>query len=227
MILKEFEELIDREYNNEKNNKSDINEHMHDLYQLALNCTHVTEFGSRFGASTRAFLKAPVSLRAYDLEIHQPLMNLFKMARKVGKDVEYEKILKVLGQLKKENIEVSLVTKTDSSADKKTSKSNKLTKSSKIIPLPPWPTSKKISSETIEKIRKHVAKCWAMPIASSDLKTSIILKINLNEDMSVSKVDLKDKEKYFYFSIVMFLCCKLYLNQTKLLWLVHLNYQNL
>jgi biopolymer transport protein TolR len=40
------------------------------------------------------------------------------------KDVEYEKILKVLGQLKKENIEVSLVGKTDSSVDKKTSKSN-------------------------------------------------------------------------------------------------------
>ena len=91
MILREFEELMDKEYNAEKNKRSDINEHLHDLHQLALNCTHVTEFGSRFGASTRAFLKAPVSLRAYDLEIHQPLMNLFKMARKVGKDVEYEK----------------------------------------------------------------------------------------------------------------------------------------
>jgi len=91
MILKEFEELIEREYQKELTTKSDINEHVHDLYTLASDCTHVTEFGSRFGASTRAFLKAPVSLRAYDLEIHQPLMNLFKMARKVGKDVEYEK----------------------------------------------------------------------------------------------------------------------------------------
>lgn len=91
MILKEFEELIEREYQKELSTKSDINEHLHDLYTLAADCTHVTEFGSRFGASTRAFLKAPVSLRAYDLEIHQPLMNIFKMARKVGKDVEYER----------------------------------------------------------------------------------------------------------------------------------------
>ena len=112
-----------------------------------------------------------------------------KVYLRADKKVEYGKVIEVLGQLKKENIEVSLVTKTDSSGDKKTSKSNKLTKSPEIF------TSLK-KSVTKDKIRNHVAKCWAMPIASSDLKTSIILKINLNEDMSVSKVDVKDKEKY-------------------------------
>jgi hypothetical protein len=91
MIMKEWETLIEEEYQKEKNTKSDIDEHLHDLLELAGDCTHVTEFGSRFGASTKAFLKAPVSLRAYDLDIHQPLMNLFKIAKKVGKDVEYEK----------------------------------------------------------------------------------------------------------------------------------------
>jgi biopolymer transport protein ExbD len=115
---------------------------------------------------------------------------------RADKDVEYEKILKVLGQLKKENIEVFLVGKTDSSVDKKTSKSNTSRKSFKNIPPPPQPMSQKIYSETVSKIQNHVAKCWRMPIASSDLKTSIILKISLNEDMSVSKVDVKDKEKY-------------------------------
>lgn len=90
MNLKDWEDLIESEYQKEKNNKSDINEHIYDLHKLACDCTHVTEFGSRFGASTRAFLKAPVSLRAYDLEIHEPLMNLFRIARKVGKDVEYK-----------------------------------------------------------------------------------------------------------------------------------------
>ena len=89
MNMRDWEERIDLEYNQEKRTKSDINEHLHDLYTLACNVTHVTEMGSRFGASTKAFLNAPVSLRAYDLEIHEPLMNLFKMARKVGKDVEY------------------------------------------------------------------------------------------------------------------------------------------
>ena len=91
MNLKDWNQLIEKEYQAELNTKSDINEHMHDLLTLANNCTHITEFGSRFGSSTKAFLKAPVALRAYDLEIHNPLMNLFKIARKVGKDVEYEK----------------------------------------------------------------------------------------------------------------------------------------
>jgi len=91
MNLKDWENHIENEYQKEKSTKSDIDEHLHDLLTLAEDCTHVTEFGSRFGASTKAFLKAPVSLRAYDLEIHDPLMNLFKIAKKVGKDVEYEK----------------------------------------------------------------------------------------------------------------------------------------
>lgn len=91
MNLRDWEEYIDSEYQKELRSKSDINEHLHDLYTLACNCTHVTEMGSRFGSSTKAFLNAPVSLRAYDLEIHNPLMNLFKIARKAGKDVEYNR----------------------------------------------------------------------------------------------------------------------------------------
>lgn len=89
MMMKQWDDHIEKAYQQELNTKSDINEHLHDLYTLACDCTHVTEMGSRFGSSTKAFLKAPVSLRAYDLEIHPPLMELFKIARKVGKDVEY------------------------------------------------------------------------------------------------------------------------------------------
>lgn len=89
--LRSVEEWLHVEYETEKNQKSDINEHLHELKRLAENCLHVTEFGSRFGASTKAFLASPVSLRAYDLTIHEPLMKLFKMARSVGKDVEYIK----------------------------------------------------------------------------------------------------------------------------------------
>lgn len=91
MNLRDWEEHIDSKYQEELRSKSDINEHLHDLYTLACNCTHITEMGSRFGSSTKAFLNAPVSLRAYDLEIHKPLMDLFKIARKAGKDVEYNK----------------------------------------------------------------------------------------------------------------------------------------
>lgn len=91
MNMNKWNDLIQKEYQTELETKSDINEHLHDLYSLACDCTHVTEMGSRFGASTKAFLKAPVSLRAYDLDIHKPLMDLFKIARTVGKDVEYLK----------------------------------------------------------------------------------------------------------------------------------------
>lgn len=91
MKMTEWDALIEKEYQLELNTKSDINEHVHDLYMLASDCTHVTEFGSRFGASTKSFLKAKVTLRAYDLEIHKPLMDIFNIARKVGKDVEYNK----------------------------------------------------------------------------------------------------------------------------------------
>jgi hypothetical protein len=91
MNMNQWNDLIQKEYQTELQTKSDINEHLHDLYSLACDCTHVTEMGSRFGASTKAFLKAPVSLRAYDLDIHKPLMDLFKIARTVGKDVEYLK----------------------------------------------------------------------------------------------------------------------------------------
>lgn len=91
MNMNEWNELIERHYQQEKNTKTDIDEHLHDLLTLAEDCTHVTEFGSRFGASTKAFLKAPVTLRAYDLEMHGPLEELFRIAKKVGKDVEYTK----------------------------------------------------------------------------------------------------------------------------------------
>tara|TARA_B110000037_G_scaffold127707_1_gene145222 strand:- start:104 stop:682 length:579 start_codon:yes stop_codon:yes gene_type:complete len=43
---------------------------------------------------------------------------------RADKKVEYGKVIKVLGQLKKENISVSLVTSIESSGGKKTSKSN-------------------------------------------------------------------------------------------------------
>lgn len=89
MRLEEFNELIEEEFQYQINNKSDINEHIQDLFDLASDCTHVTEFGSRFGASTRAFLKAPVALRAYDLQIHGPLRALFEQAEMAGKDAKY------------------------------------------------------------------------------------------------------------------------------------------
>lgn len=48
--------------------KSDINEHLPTLFKLAMECPRITEFGSRGGTSTKAFLAAiPDVMSAYDI----------------------------------------------------------------------------------------------------------------------------------------------------------------
>jgi len=86
-----FSDVIEQEYQQVLNTPGDINEHLELLYELACECDHVTEFGSRFGDSTKAFLRAPCKLRAYDLEMHPPLQNLFNLAELDGKDVKYRR----------------------------------------------------------------------------------------------------------------------------------------
>lgn len=51
---------------------SDINEHLPDLYNLALECNHITEMGVRSCVSTWAFLLAkPQILVSYDINYHE------------------------------------------------------------------------------------------------------------------------------------------------------------
>ena len=57
-------------------------------------------------------------------------------------------------------------------------------------------TPKIIDTETITKIQNHVKKCWRIYPNFLNLETTIILKITLNEDMSVALVDIKNREKY-------------------------------
>lgn len=84
-----FQEYIDAEYQSVMNTPSDIHEHIPILYDLAKDCVHITEFGVRYGISTRAFLKADVTLRSYDIELEDNTIKAFDMARAAGKDVEY------------------------------------------------------------------------------------------------------------------------------------------
>ena len=58
---------------------SDINEHLHMLHALALDCEHVTEMGVRHGMSTIAFMAAGKKLVSYDLEKDEKLDQLFKV----------------------------------------------------------------------------------------------------------------------------------------------------
>jgi len=73
--------------------QTDINFHLPKLYELAMHCHHVTEFGVRDGESSRAFLYAatrkigPV-LRSYDVDISPMAWWLFDDARKEGADAQ-------------------------------------------------------------------------------------------------------------------------------------------
>lgn len=87
-----WEEYIRREY--EKSlyaERSDIKEHLPILASLALECDSVTEMGSRFGDSTRAFLTTPAKFTAYDLELVDSVNQLFLKAKEAGKDAAYIK----------------------------------------------------------------------------------------------------------------------------------------
>lgn len=68
---------------------NDINEHLPKLLELANECETVTEFGVRWGYSTRAFLLSKSKLISYDIELNQRVTQLFDIARQTGKDCSY------------------------------------------------------------------------------------------------------------------------------------------
>lgn len=82
-------ELFELEYKLACLSDTDINEHLPELYELAKECTHVTEMGVRTGQSTRAFLNTDVILRSYDLELNSGVQLLFDYAQQQGKNVQY------------------------------------------------------------------------------------------------------------------------------------------
>lgn len=68
----DIKSVIEKCFFEKKKHPSDINEHLQTLYEYALLCNTVTEFGTRHGTSTWAFLHAaPKNILCYD--IHRPL----------------------------------------------------------------------------------------------------------------------------------------------------------
>jgi hypothetical protein len=90
--------LLKEEYIKAANISSDINEHVHILYDLAKECSHVTEMGVRTGVSTRALLYSGVdTLISYDLFLDDSVNALFEYAKSIGRNVSYIKsdVLKI------------------------------------------------------------------------------------------------------------------------------------
>lgn len=83
-------DIIDLEYANACSKLTDINEHLPLLKELADECNSVTEFGTRNGQSTRAFLASKINIiKAYDLSLDTTVQKLFDYAKDKGKDVSY------------------------------------------------------------------------------------------------------------------------------------------
>lgn len=80
---------LQKEYIGACNTPSDINEHLPVLKSLAEEVSHVTEFGVRHGASTRAFLNTNCVLRSYDILHSAEVQTLFDIALSKNKDVQY------------------------------------------------------------------------------------------------------------------------------------------
>lgn len=81
--------VLELEYYKACSQKTDINEHLPVLKELASTCQSVTEMGTRDGQSTRAFLVTNAKLTAYDLELDDTVKKLFATAKALGKNVTY------------------------------------------------------------------------------------------------------------------------------------------
>ncbi len=88
MLMNQFD-FINVEYENAKNTKSDINEHLEVLYALGSECDSITEVGVRTGNSTRAFLKTRKKLTCYDIASNEEIFSLIEKAKSIGIDVNF------------------------------------------------------------------------------------------------------------------------------------------
>lgn len=69
-------------YKHHKENKSDIHEHLEWLMLLAMQCDHITEFGSRTGVSTTALLMGyPKKLISFDIAIQPEIYTLYGITK--------------------------------------------------------------------------------------------------------------------------------------------------
>lgn len=89
LLLEYVPDFIDYEYEKAKSVKSDINEHLEVLHELAKECDTITEVGVRSGVSTRAFLKARKKLSCYDIEANSEVLKLVEKAKATGIDVTF------------------------------------------------------------------------------------------------------------------------------------------
>jgi len=79
-----------QKYTENRITASDINQHLHKLYEYGKKVSHITEFGVRTGQSTSAFLATqPKRLHSYDISRNEAIGELIDLARKENVNFEY------------------------------------------------------------------------------------------------------------------------------------------
>jgi len=84
--------LLEFGYNHACTNRSDINEHIPVLTEYANECEHITEFGTRTGVSTWAWLTSKAkTIRCFDIdkEVESHLQTHFLALREIDKDFTF------------------------------------------------------------------------------------------------------------------------------------------
>ena len=84
-------DFFESEYQRALKTPSDINQNLYILHAIAKKCKHITEMGVRTGVSTRAFLNTDATLVSYDIQLNKEVSDLFEIAKKEGKNVNYIK----------------------------------------------------------------------------------------------------------------------------------------
>lgn len=90
-------DIFQLEYEKARKTPSDINQNLHELFEIAKECETVVEMGVRTGVSTRAFLNTNVKLISFDIVLNPEVQKLFDIAKQRGRDVQYiqDDVLKI------------------------------------------------------------------------------------------------------------------------------------
>lgn len=85
-------------YENEKSQKSDINEHLETIYRYSKECSHITEFGVRWVSSTWAMiLSEPKKMYSYDILYNPKIEEVISLSKEYGINFTFEEadVLKI------------------------------------------------------------------------------------------------------------------------------------
>ena len=84
-------EKILEKYNEHKNTPSDINEHLETLYNLGIECSHITEMGVRWVSSTWPLVYSnPKKIISYDIVTNPNIIEVINLCNEYSVDYSFQ-----------------------------------------------------------------------------------------------------------------------------------------